>query len=128
LTAGKLGHSRRLHLRMFLALIQETRPVSELMLEATALFDVGERAVEQALSDLETAGYLSRVRAREGDRRRMFGCLTPLGRRALGDPSVAEALIGLPKLQRKRRGWVRDPLNPARVEAKLEEWRRAMRA
>jgi DNA-binding PadR family transcriptional regulator len=127
-TVGQLGHSRRLHLRMFLALIQETRPVSELKLEGTGLFDVGERAVEQALSDLESAGYLSRVRAREGDRRRQLISLTALGRRAVNDPCVAEALIGLPKRQRQHRAWMRDPLNPGHAESKLEEWRRAMRA
>jgi DNA-binding PadR family transcriptional regulator len=128
MTVGLLGHSRRLHLRMFLALIQGTRPVSELMLEAKGLFAVGERAVEQGLSDLDSAGYLSRVRAREGDQRRMLVSLTDLGQRAVDDPCVAEALIGIPKWQRERRAWRRDPLNPGPAEAKLEAWRRAMRA
>jgi DNA-binding MarR family transcriptional regulator len=87
-----------------------------------------ERTCELAVTDLESAGYLSRVRAREGDRRRMLISLTAAGRKAVDDPVVAEALLGLPKRQREHREWMRDPLNPGRVEAKLDEWRRAMRA
>jgi DNA-binding MarR family transcriptional regulator len=126
-TAGQLGHSRRLHLRMFLALIQDAHPVSQVKVEATALFGVSERTVEQGVSDLENAGLLSRVRAREGDRRRRFVSLTVLGRRARDDAVAAEALLGLPKLQRERRAWIRDPMNPGHGDAKLREWRREMR-
>jgi hypothetical protein len=126
-TAGQLGHSRKLHLRMFLGLLRETRPVSDLKTEGTLLFGVSERTTEQAVSDLESAGYLSRARACEGDQRRMLVSLTALGQCAVDDPSVAEALIELPKQQREHREGLRDPLNPDRVEARLEQWRRAMR-
>jgi DNA-binding PadR family transcriptional regulator len=128
LAVGEIGHSRKLHLRSLLALVHGAHPVGALKADAMRAFDIAERTCELAVTDLESAGYLSRVRAREGDRRRMLISLTAAGRKAVDDPVVAEALLGLPKRQREHREWMRDPLNPGRVEAKLDEWRRAMRA
>jgi DNA-binding PadR family transcriptional regulator len=116
---GQLGHSRKLPLRELLQLVGDGQPSWYLKPLAMLAYPVVERTVEQALCDLEWGGFLTRTRAREGDRRAQIVCLTPLGREALTNLILAATLDSLPQRHRRQRDL---PADPDRGRVVSREW------
>lgn len=124
---GQVGHSRKLPLRDLLELVGEDHTSWHLVIEAMLRFPVVDRTVQKGLEALEWGGYLTRARAREGDKRSWVVSITDSGRETLSDPGLAEALESLPQRHREHKAWLRDPLNPEPTRAKVEQWRAEMR-
>lgn len=110
-------------LRGLLELAVEDQRTWYLKTLAMLAYPVVERTVEQGLSDLEWGGYLTRTRARKGDKRARIVSITPLGRKAISEPLFNEALDSLPHRHRTQSAYPHDPALDQRMRRVWEGFR-----